>query len=163
MKRIKEEKNFIIMWICMIIMTIGVSYAYFSSSLYIYGIATLDGTFDIKFSEASIVNQSELETINISDSGIELSFNVKLALPGESDTIEYTIKNNGTIDAVLDELVVTSETDTDVTFNCSSIAGDLPSGGTKNGTISVIWNTDSVSPQKDVSFNAEIIANQKVT
>ncbi|MCI6266752.1 MAG: hypothetical protein MR598_07915 [Erysipelotrichaceae bacterium] len=162
MKKIKAEKNFILIWIIIIIMIMGVSYAYFSSTLYIYGIATLDGTFDIKFSEASIVNQTELETINISDNGLELSFNVKLALPGESDTIEYTIKNNGTIDAVLDELVVTSATDTDVTFNCSSIAGDLPSGETKGGTIVVTWNADSVSPQKDVSFNAEIIANQKV-
>ena len=65
-------------------------------------------------------------------------------------------------DAVLEELAVTSEVDSDVTFDCSSIAGDLLSGESKSGTITVTWNADSVSSQKDVNFNAEIVARQKV-
>lgn len=163
MKNSHEKKVFFITWFLIIIMVMGVSYAYFNSTLYINGIATLDGNFDIRFSEARIVDLSELETINISDTGIELSFNVKLVVPGESDTVEYTIKNNGSIDAVLEELVVTSTNDVDVSFNCSSIAGDLLSGDAKSGTITVTWNADSVSSQKDVNFNAEIVARQKVS
>ena len=159
----QSKKIVILSWIVIITLMIGVAYAYFTSTLYIYGVAKLNGNFDIYFSDASVVNQSDLESILISDSGLELSFNVKLALPGESDIIEYTIVNNGTIDAVLEELNVTSGADEDVTFDCSSIAGDLVSGGSTSGTITVTWNSDSVSPQKDVNFNAEIIARQKVS
>lgn len=159
----QSKKIMILSWRIILVLLIGVAYAYFSSTLYIYGVAKIAGDFDIHFSTASVVDQSELETISISDNGLELSFNVKLALPGESDIIEYTIVNNGTIDATLEELNVTSVADEDVTFECSSIAGDLISGGSKNGTITVTWNSDSVSSQKDVSFNAEIIAKQKVS
>lgn len=158
-----KKKILVLSWIILIILILGVSYAYFSSTLYIYGIAKLEGNFDIHFIDASITNKSELETISISDNGLEISFNVELALPGESDTIEYTIINNGTIDATLEELNITSATDTDVIFDCSSIAGDLTSGSSKSGTITVTWNADSVSAQKDVNFNAEIIARQKIS
>ena len=157
-----KKRILLFIWFFVIIMAVGVAYAYFSSTLYVNGVGKIVGNFDIKFGSASVVNKSELEDILISDDGLSMSFNVKLALPGETDVIEYTIVNNGTIDAVLEELAVTSEVDSDVTFDCSSIAGELLSGESKSGTITVTWNADSVSSQKDVNFNAEIVARQKV-
>lgn len=162
--KINIKNSFLkILWLVIIIMVIGVSYAYFSSTLYVNGVSKLSGNFEVVFGSANIINPSELETVSISDDGLDLSFNVKLALPGESDVIEYTIVNNGTIDAVIEELVVTSSVDEDVVFECSSIAGDLLSGESLSGTITVTWLTESVSAQKDVSFDAKVIANQKVS
>ena len=162
MKEDIKKKSFALQWIIIIVMVIGVSYAYFNATLYVNGTSKLSGTFDVRFKDAVIQNQNELEDIKIDDSGLNMSFHVKLALPGDTDIITYTITNNGTIDAVLDELAVTSPSDSDVVFDCSSIAGDLPSGQSKTGTITITWNSDSMSPQKDVDFNAEIIAKQKV-
>ena len=162
LKKMINKKIFLLIWVIIVVMVIGVGYAYFSSTLYVNGTSKLTGNFDVKFDSATIQNKSELEDINIDSTGLNMSFSVKLAMPGEADVITYTIVNNGTIDAVLEELVVTSVADSDVTFDCSSIAGDLVSGGTKSGTITVTWNSDSVSAQKDVEFNAEIVARQKV-
>lgn len=163
MKKHIKRHIFMLMWFVILILTIGVSYAYFSSTLYISGTARMIGNFEVLFTGASISNQTELESILISDTGDSFTFNVKLALPGESDTINYTIKNNGTIDATIEELNITSVADSDVTFDTSSIAGDLASGESKSGVITVTWNADSVSSQKDVSFSAEIVARQKVS
>lgn len=163
MNRDTKNRTIILAWIIILILITGVSYAYFTTTLSVNGIAKLVGTFDIIFSDATITDQSELETISISDDGRSLSFNVKLLIPGDSHTIEYTISNNGTIDAILEELSVTSPTDSDVTFQTSQIAGDLPSGSTKTGTITIIWNPDSVETKKDVNFDAQIIARQKVS
>lgn len=163
MKKHIKRHIFMLMWFVILILAIGVSYAYFSSTLYISGTAKLIGNFEVLFTDVSISNQTELESVLISDTGNSFTFNVRLALPGDSDTIYYTIKNNGTMDVTIDELNITSIADDDVTFNTSSIAGDLSSGESKDGTITVIWNADSVSGQKDVSFSAEIVARQKVS
>ena len=160
--RKKENKITVIISIIFVIMIIGIGYAYFNTSLIINGISKLNGTFNIVFDSAFITNQTEIEEIYISEDGLNLSFSVDLAMPGESDIIHYTITNKGTIDATLEELVVTSTDDSDVTFNCSSIQGDLLSGNSISGTITVTWNSDSYSAQKDVSFNAYIEANQKI-
>ncbi len=156
-----EKKITIITFLIIIIMIIGIGYAYFNTTLIINGIAKIEGTFEVVFTNATINNKTDLETINISNDGLNLTFSVDLTMPGESDTINYTITNNGTIDATLNELVITSSTDNDVTFECSSIAGDLISKQSKTGTIKVTWNADSYSAQKDVSFNAYIEATQK--
>lgn len=162
MKKNIYKRIMMVIWIITFLLIIGTAYAYFSSTLYVNGIVNLVGTFDIRFQSATITNMTELESVNISDDGISLAFSVKLALPGESDTITYVITNNGTIDATLDNLVVTSESDSDVTFVCSDISGDLLAGTTKTGTITVTWNENSTSALKDVNFDAYIKANQKV-
>ena len=158
----KSQKKITILIIFIItILMIGVGYAYFSETLVITGTSKIVGTFDIQFKEARIENPTELETINITQDGKNLNFQVNLTMPGESDTIYYTIVNNGTIDATLENLVITSNQDNDVTFNPSNISGDLISGDTINGSITVTWNANSYSAQKDVSFNAYIKATQK--
>lgn len=156
-----QKKITILIILIILILSVGVGYAYFSETLIISGTSKLVGTFDIKFQEANINNPSELETINITQDGKNINFQVNLTIPGESDTINYTIVNNGTIDATLENLVITSNQDSDVSFNTNDISGDLLSGNTINGTITVTWNADSYSAQKDVSFNAYIKATQK--
>lgn len=79
----------------------------------------------------------------------------------EVNGTQTDLSNNGTIDATLENLVITSNQDSDVSFNTNDISGDLLSGNTINGTITVTWNADSYSAQKDVSFNAYIKATQK--
>ena len=79
----------------------------------------------------------------------------------EVNGTQTDLSNNGTIDATLENLVITSNQDSDVSFNTNDISGDLLSGNTINGTITVTWNADSYSAQKDVGFNAYIKATQK--
>ena len=83
----KENKITVIILIIFMTMIIGIGYAYFNTTLIITGISKLDGTFNVVFDSASIVNQTEIEEIYISEDGLNLSFSVDLASTAQALTV----------------------------------------------------------------------------
>ena len=147
------------------VLLLGVGFAAFTTVLNISGTASLTGDFEVIFNSASITptpaEQSD-EAATITDDGQTLTWKISLAKPGDSKVVNYQITNNGSIDATLNELSITAGADDpDVTITPSVIAGDLASQGTKDGTITVTLDSDSVAAKKDITFTATINATQK--
>ena len=144
------------------VLLLGVGFAAFTTVLNISGTASLTGDFEVIFNSASITptpaEQSD-EAATITDDGQTLTWKISLAKPGDSKVVNYQIINNGSIDATLNELSITAGADDTITP--SVIAGDLASQGTKDGTITVTWDSDSVAAKKDITFTATINATQK--
>lgn len=146
------------------VLLLGVGFAAFTTVLNISGTASLTGDFEVIFNSASITPtpSDDSEKATISKDGQTLTWKVSLAKPGDSKVVNYQIINNGSIDATLNELSITAGADDpDVTITPSVIAGDLASQGTKDGTITVTWDSDSVAAKKDITFTATINATQK--
>lgn len=162
----KNKKNMKIgMVVLVAVLFLGVGFAAFTTVLNISGTASLTGDFEVVFNSASITpepTEASENEVTITEDGQTLTWKVSLMKPGDSKVINYQIINNGTIDATLSELSITAgNDDADVTITPTSVAGDLASQGTKDGTITVTWDADSVAAKKDVTFTATINATQK--
>jgi hypothetical protein len=165
MKR-KNRRYFIIGLIAFILVLAGV-YAIFTTALNISGTATGTANFKIEFTDATISDVSKAN-YDISTDGTTLTINTNLSYPGDSATINFTIKNTGTLAARVDKLTITNNNSADFTVQIvglSNIEGTvLPVNGTTNGSIVATWNTSSTNQNPtDVTFGVTIDYSQSTT
>lgn len=105
----KKKMAIIIMLVVVLFMT--VVYAVFSSSLNISGTANIGSNWNVYISSITTKNVSgkaENATGSPSFSNLNAVISANLKIPGDSIEYEVTITNGGTLDAVIDEIDVTS-------------------------------------------------------
>lgn len=132
MKKFKnDKKNFIIAGLLTIILLMVVVYAAFATQLNIKGNALISSTWNIQITDISVKEKSDSAedddkvTSYNNENGLTAIFKANLSTPGDSITYDVTIKNLGTLDAILEKITTSTQTESDViTFDVSGIKKD---------------------------------------
>lgn len=166
MKRTK--RNYLIVALIIVLMSLAIGYAAFSDTLTISGTTNAKGTFDMIFQSASMdtANAQGIDKVN-SSASIDptnpnvVNVNVKdLEYPGAGVDVTVVIKNNGTVDAILKDMTFTGVDDTDIEIGLKQglvLNEIVPSQGTCTVTFYVKWKTNSeLKSEKSLDFSATL-------
>jgi hypothetical protein len=147
-KKTNDRRKFIVS-LFIIILSLGVGYAVFAETINITGTATTTGSFNIEFFEAAAARLNKAGTLIENEAIISADKNtLTLDVPnletiGSWVEFDVTVKNVGTIAALLEEVIVTGDTDPNikVTMPPWSTGIELAAGATETFTIKVEWLT----------------------
>lgn len=103
-----KRRIIILIFICLVCATVVV-YAALSASLNINGVATIDSaSWNIYFSNLNTINIGTGMSAYTYMDATTFNFNVEVNKPGDAVTYTFDVKNDGTIDAVLDSVNITA-------------------------------------------------------
>ena len=118
-----RTKNKIVIIMCCLIFVMVIGYAAFSTNLNINGTANIASTWKVEFTNIEEVSKSSGVTVNTAPtaSGTMATFDVAFTSPGDSIEYDITIKNNGTLDAVIDSIKTTNTGSDAIKFEVSGV------------------------------------------
>ena len=118
-----RTKNKIVIIMCCLIFVMVIGYAAFSTNLNINGTANIASTWKVEFTNIEEVSKSSGVTVKTapSASGTMATFDVAFTSPGDSIEYDITIKNNGTLDAVIDSIKTTDTGSDAIKFEVSGV------------------------------------------
>lgn len=159
MKNNKKKSLLVILFILLLAIAIG--YAAFAQSLNINGTASASGNFKLQFIEPITIDPNigaTNSTYDLSSDGTTLSLNMQLEYPGAGGVVTATVKNTGSVPAILKKVTITGNDDPDI--NVEVITDDLnteiPKDGTTTVRLVIKWNEASKVSRKDLSFSAKL-------
>lgn len=159
------------------ILSVGVAFAGFTSTLTINGTAQVSGDFNVKFTAASAADTKATTTVPTiaADTGV-MSFDISTELqePGSQSVVSYTVSNLGSIGANLTAPSVTCYSDSGkaTTIECSDVDISINAGAinptalnkteTATGSITIKWNDESEQVPENTTrfFTVTINASQ---
>lgn len=139
-----SNKKIILCVLFIALFTMAVGYSAFASKLTINGTAEITGEWDVKIIGIEAQNVSEdadAGTPEFTDT--DISFNAKLAKPGDSIDYVITIKNAGNLDAKLDEVVFLSDEvngSPAIIYSTTNLSDTLSAGETTTLTVKVRYD-----------------------
>ena len=141
----KNKRGIIVGTLLLIILLMTVAYSAFATQLNVNGVAEITGEWDVK-----ITNIEAIEISNGCDAGspqhddTTVSFNSKLEKPGDIILYQITVKNAGTIDAVLDTVVFKTEEGSDaIDYETTELKKELNAGEETTFNVKVKYDADS--------------------
>ena len=108
--RDRKKRNIIIGSLCCLLVFMGIGYALLSQTLNINGIANLTGKWKIYIDSITVKEvggSAKSNTAEVSEDKLAANFDVELLKPGDYVEYDVVVKNEGTINAVLRELIPT--------------------------------------------------------
>lgn len=141
----KTQRNYIIVFLCVMLLIMGVGYAAFNSQLKISGTSNVTSSFVVKITNIQSKNvvggASNKEIPTFSDDSA--TFSTSLTSPGDSITYDVTVENQGTIDAVLKTISKTDASNSAILFETSGLDEGqvLNHGETATMTVKVSYNS----------------------
>ena len=116
--RFNSKTNSMVLFLFSMILLLGVGYAYLNTSVTVQGAGKVtSSSWDVHF-ENVVVDEKSSNSIDgnplptiIDDSTV--TFNVGLESPGEFYEFSLDVVNNGTIDAMIDDIIVSPELNVD--------------------------------------------------
>ena len=149
-----NQRNYIIIGLCAILVIMGVGYAAFSSQLKISGTSNIASIFLVKIIGIEVSSQSggaadkpEVTTYNDTSA----TFGTTLQSPGDSITYDITIENQGTIDAVLKTISKTDASNSAILFETSGVNEGDP---LNVGEIATMQVTDTDGEKRKIKEGA---------
>lgn len=163
MKRLKYKKSIIFF----IVLFISIGFAYLSSSFNLNGLIGYKGnSWDIHFENIQIINDiANTESPILDENKVGVSFGVPFSEPGELYEFSIDVVNDGSIDAMLDEIIKSGITSTNsdyFDYNITYINGkslskkDLLAHGTKvriDVVIKYKYETTIIAPSEIINFS----------
>ena len=118
-----RTKNKIVIIMCCLMFVMVIGYAAFSTNLNINGTANIASTWKVEFTSIEEVSKSSGVTVKTAPtaSGTMATFDVAFTSPGDSIEYDITIKNNGTLDAVIDSIKTTNTGSDAIKFEVSGV------------------------------------------
>lgn len=143
----KNTKKIIFITLLLVILLMTVGYARFETQLNINGTAEIIGEWNVKITNIEATEISEgCDSGSPQFTNTTVTFDTKLVKPGDSITYLVTIKNLGTIDAVLSNIVY------------KELEGGSPA---------ILYETTEIKPTLDAgettTFNIKIEYDKNVT
>ena len=142
----KAGKNTVIGFLVVAILIMAAGYALLSSQLKITGTAGVTSSWDVSI--------TAITEGTATSNGTTATFDVELQKPGDSMTYDITISNKGSLNAVLDSMVITegiggSEA---ITYSVTGVTKGtrLDVDTTNTVTVKVEWD-DSLSTMPEVT------------
>ncbi len=127
----RKKTVMIIMCIAILFMIVG--YAAFSANLNINGTANIASTWQVLFTKIEEVSKSSGVTIKSAPtaSGTTATFNLDVQFPGDTIVYKITVENQGTIDAIINDITASKAGNDAIKFNITGIKkGDVLTKGT---------------------------------
>ena len=118
-----KSKKIIMITMCCLICVMAIGYAAFATNLTINGTANITSTWKVLFTKIEEVSKTSGVTITKvpTAEGTNATFNVDLKSPGDKIVYKITVANQGTLDAVINDITA-SETGSDaIKFEISGI------------------------------------------
>ena len=157
----KEEedmkiKKIIIGVLCLVVCIMAIGFAAFSTTLNINGTSSIESNWSVVFTNIQELSKTSGVTINSAPtaSGTTATFDVDLQKPGDKIEYQITVENEGTLDAII-ENIEASETGSDaIKFEISNIRiGDkLAKGAQTTFNIKISYD-ESITSQPEVTNN----------
>ena len=163
----KNNKSIIIIILVIVIISMSVAYSEFATQLKISGETEITGEWDVKIT--GIVAQDISDGCDPGEpkfTNTTAQFNAKLQKPGDKISYVITIKNEGTINAILDnETYISDEEEGSpaIKYSNTSPSTTLDAGTQTTFTITVMYdeNVEEVPEIKKKTFSAIIEYAQK--
>ena len=148
MKKKREKSAIILLVLAVILMTVG--FAAYAQTLTINGNVKVKGSsWDVRYIKNQIVtSQNSVTATSATVEDTDFTFGVTLEKPGDFYEATITVKNYGTIDAVLDQIKMSSLTEAQQKYLSYTVTYD-------NGT--------PYSAQTDTGLNIDLAAGAEKT
>ena len=113
-KKYMKAKRIIVITMCTLICIMAVGYAAFATNLTITGTSNIGSTWKVEFTNIEEISKTSGVTITNPPTakGTMATFNVDLTSPGDNIIYRITVANNGTLNAIIDDITA-SETGSD--------------------------------------------------
>ena len=146
-----KKRNIIMGSLCAVVLLMAVGYAAFQTVLNIQGISNITSRWNVKITNVESKNIVGTASNNGDPSFEELSATFKTSLQTPGDSIEYdiTVSNAGSLDAKLDEIILSDTNNPAIKFTSSGMnKGDvIKAGNIKVLTVKVEYlSTTSEQP-----------------
>ena len=127
--RDRKKRNIMIASLCCLLVFMGIGYALLSQTLNINGTAMLTGEWNIYIDSITLSSKSQTATsvsAEVNEDKTGANFEVELLKPGDYVEYDVVVKNDGSINAVLRELIPTTESNNmDILLTHSIIQGQI--------------------------------------
>ncbi len=139
----RKTKNIIIGALLIVILIMGVGYSTFVTNLNINGQAEITGEWDVKITNIEVKNVSQGSDAGTPEfTNTSATFKAKLNKPGDVITYLITIKNAGTIDAKLANIIFKSDENNAIIYKTSEIETELNAKEETTLTITITYNKE---------------------
>ncbi len=142
----KNKKFIIIGSFIFAILVMAVGYSAFATQLLVSGVAEITGKWNVEIVDVEAVEVSDGCNAGTPQfTPTTVNFEAFLEKPGDSINYVITIQNNGTINAVLDEVYFMSEdTESDaIQFETTNLSKNLEAGNTTTVTVKITYMQDT--------------------
>ena len=156
----RKKNNIIIGSLLAVVLLMAVGYAAFSSVLNISGTGSITSSWNIKITNVEVSNTvgdaSDGEGTTFED--LTATINSNLVSPGDSITYDVTVRNDGSIDAVLTDINLTESTNPAISFSTSNLTEgtELGSGEEAILKVTVTYNNSVTSQPENTSANLNV-------
>ena len=140
-----KSKKIIMITMCCLICVMAIGYAAFATNLTINGTANITSTWKVLFTKIEEVSKTSGVTITKAPTaeGTNATFNVDLKSPGDKIIYKITVANQGTLDAIINDITA-SETGSDaIKFEITGIKKGDKLAKSQTSTFNVTISYDS--------------------
>lgn len=139
-----NTKNIIICSLTVVIFAMVVGYSTFATQLTINGTTEITGIWDVRITGVEAQNvSSDCSAGEPQFTNTTVTFNAELGKPGDSIQYVVTIKNEGNLDAHLDDIVFLSDEvngSPAIKYSTTNLASDLLAGEETTLTVTVKYD-----------------------
>lgn len=160
----RKKKTMIIIIMCVMILLMGTGYAILSTQLHINGTSNIDSSWNILIT--NVTSSATGRAYNISAptyTATTMTFNVGVKEPGDKMTFTVTVKNNGNVDAILDNIEIINNGSDAIKYSISGIQAKnkLAAGASKTFTVITEFDVSATSlpdtPVKEATIKLNYI------
>lgn len=158
----REKRTLVIICLTAVLVCMTIGYAAFQTQLNITGTSTIASKWDVQITGISSGTPTGTgeNAVAPSYTGTTANMEANLYAPGDAMTYDITIKNNGTIDAVLSDIIKSNSNNPAILFETSGVSeGDvLKAGETALMTVKISY-ADVTSQPSNLSGEMSITLN----
>jgi hypothetical protein len=165
----RSTKNILIGALILVVIAMGIGYAALVQNLNINGTAQVTSNWNIELTSISNGTPVGGATNNTLPKivGTTASFDVNLVSPGDSMTYNVVVSNTGTLDAVLDDIVVSNSGSPAIIYTVTGVAKGavLLAGSTNTVTVKAEYDSSVTSQPTTTNKTLTVTLNyvQKTT
>ena len=162
----RKKNNIIIGSLLAVVLLMAVGYAAFSSVLNISGTGSITSSWNIKITNVEVSNTvgdaSDGEGTTFED--LTATINSNLVSPGDSITYDVTVRNDGSLDAVLTNINLSESTNPAISFSTSNLeaGAELKTGEEAILKVTITYNNVTEQPENtSANLNVTLTYEQK--
>ena len=162
----RKKNNIIIGSLLAVVLLMAVGYAAFSSVLNISGTGSITSSWNIKITNVEVSNTvgdaSDGEGTTFED--LTATINSNLVSPGDSITYDVTVRNDGSLDAVLTNINLSESTNPAISFSTSNLeaGAELKTGEEAILKVTIAYNDVTEQPENtSANLNVTLTYEQK--
>lgn len=169
MERTKDQKNILIAFLLIIVLTMSVGFALFGSNLNVIATGTVAGDWGVQFANQTIEPITKTEGVTVSaaqmnSTALTITLNATFEKPGDKLVYEFKVENTGSIDAYLKNVTVVGQTGNTEAIQLSyDVKNNTKSTTYAAGSIAGETATQTINPTPTTALLNKKIVNEGAT